>query len=108
MGGLKHYNSESPIYLCARIIKDSGNVQIHTIATIDLEYDENGDLKPFSQTIRKGKVKTSGTHSHDWTTNGKGIVARKSHDKNNVYPVNTHDKQLKKIVEFNKQQNQWK
>ena len=111
-------NSESPIYLCAKINKKTGSIQIHAVAfyakhllvkTIDLEFDDNGDLKPFKEFIdKKGKVKTDGTHGHDMHADKQGVVGRKRHDPENTYPVDMNNPLLKKIVEFNKQQNKWK
>ena len=110
-------NSASPIYLCARVNEETGVIQIHTVAfysnhklvkTIDLEYDVNGNLKPFATTTKKGKVKVTGTHSHNWDANDKGIVGRKSHDPKNIHPVNINDGLLIKIVEYNKKHNTWK
>ena len=109
-------NSESPIYLCARIDKNTNEVQIHTIAfysnhklvkTIDLEYDSDGNLLPFKKIQKKGKEKVVGTHSHDWSANNNGIVGRKSHDSKNTNKVDINNQLLKKIVEFNKQHNKW-
>ena len=110
-------NSESPIYLCARVNKKTNEVQIHTIAfysnhklvkTIDLDFDTEGNLKPFEQNMgKKGRQIIKGTHRHKWDISDNGVVGRKSHKANNTFPIDTNSPLLKKIVEFNKQHNKW-
>ena len=111
-------NSESPIYLCGVIDKQTGEVKITTVAiyskhllvkTIDLEFDANGNLKPFKTYVeKKGRKKTEGTHGHDMPADEHGVVGRKRHDTSNTYPVDLNDELLNKIVIFNKQHHKWK
>ena len=92
-------------------------IQIHTIAfysnhklvkTIDLDFDTEGNLKPFEQNMgKKGRQIIKGTHSHKWDISDNGVVGRKSHKANNTFPIDTNSPLLKKIVEFNKQHNKW-
>lgn len=99
-------NSESPIYLGAHR-KSDGTVEITTfgiydkhkcIGQVDLEFDSNGDFKPFV----KGDSKTS--HYHEFTENpDTGLVGRKTHDDKNCSPIDSKYMELiQKIVEFNK------
>lgn len=110
-------NSDSPIYLCGIVDKKTGDIKITTVAiyskhllvkTIDLEFDDNGELKPFRSYKKNGKIKTDGTHGHDMTADSQGVVGRKRHDAQNTYQVDLNNELLKKIVEFNKGHNKWK
>lgn len=45
-----------------------------------------------------------GTHMHNWQENKDGDMGRKSHDRNNTYPIEGKYKELvEKIVMFNQQ-----
>lgn len=104
-------NSESPIYLCGEVNKITGSLKISTIAvyekhrlvkTIDLTFDANGDLIPFSQ----GK---NSSHSHVWKQLSSGDVGRKSHDPRNVLPVDSaYESLVREVVKFNKSKKIWK
>lgn len=97
-------NSESPIYLIAKVNKH-GELTISSVAiyehhkaakVIDLKFDKDGK----SMSYDNGK----GAHMHNWQENNNGDMGRKSHDKNNTYPVEGKYKELvEKIVTFNQQ-----
>lgn len=74
------------------------------IKSIDLKYDKSGNLIPFKQVKRKGKVHTEGVHTHKWPGQKlKGKVGRKTHDNNNIFkPTKTDMKYIKKALEYNK------
>ena len=73
------------------------------VKSIDLVYDNTGNLVPFKQVKRKGKIHKMGTHYHKWPGNiEKGKVGRKSHDKNNFFePTKTDMKFIKKALKYN-------
>lgn len=95
-------NSKSPVYLVGRLI-DKNEVVIakvaiyedHKIAkVIDLEYDKDGNIVPYS----KGK----GTHMHNWNENNEGEMGRKQHDWHNIFPVEgEYQSLIQDIVNFN-------
>lgn len=100
-------NSESPIYLGARVRKD-GSVEIATmgiyenhkcVAQIDLKFDKNGNLIPYSGNGEKS------SHLHYFSENPEtGIVSRISGQKSNHHPIDSrYESLIGKIVEFNKQ-----
>lgn len=58
------------------------------------------DKKGKSMKYDNGK----GTHMHNWQENKDGDMGRKSHDRNNTYPIEGKYKELvEKIVMFNQQ-----
>lgn len=75
------------------------------IKSIDLIYDKSGNLVPFKQVKRKGKIHKTGTHTHKWPGNKeKGKVGRISHDKNNYFePTKSDMKFIKKALKYNKE-----
>lgn len=80
--------------------------RIHKIVkSIDLVYDKSGNLVPFKQVKRKGKIHKVGTHTHNWSGNKeKGKVGRKSHDKNNFFePTKSDMKFIKKALKYNQE-----
>lgn len=97
-------NSKSPIYMIAKSNKQ-GELSITAVAiyenhkaakVIDLKFDKDGKSKEYAN----GK----GTHMHSWKEDNDGDIGRKSHDKENTYPVETQYKALiKKIENFNEQ-----
>lgn len=99
-------NSPNPVYLCGKVDKKTGKIRITTIAeyknhklvkTIDLEYDSNGNVIPYT----KGSKKCS--HAHKWSTDSNGSVGRKTHDPKNILPVGKkYSKLMKQIDDFNK------
>ena len=74
------------------------------VKSIDLIFDKSGNLVPFKEIKRKGKVHKVGTHTHKWPGNKeKGNVGRKAHDKNNFYePTKADMKFIKKALKYNK------
>lgn len=102
-------NSESPIYLIAKV-KD-GTIQIQSINVfknheicleINLEYDEKGNLIPFSEKDKRG------SHSHLWTKDEMGIFKRKEHDKKNHLSIpSEYNGLIKSIVTYNKKGIKW-
>ena len=103
-------NSESPVYLIARVEKD-GSVAVQSINVfkgheisleINLKFDEGGNYVPFN-----GNASTS-SHAHRWKMTEQGTYERKSHDNSNVYDIPPEYKGLiYKIVEFNKKKRKW-
>lgn len=99
-------NSESPIYLCGHKtgpdsveIKSIGIYKDHKcVVQIDLEFDKKGNLIPYSKENKKS------SHLHYFNTNSKsGEVSRKTHGKDNVYPIDSkYDSLIRKIVDYNK------
>ena len=75
------------------------------VKSIDLVYDKSGNLVPFKQVKRKGKIHKVGTHTHNWSGNKKkGEVGRKSHDKNNFFePTKSDMKYIKKALKYNQE-----
>ena len=75
------------------------------VKSIDLVYDKSGNLVPFKQVKRKGKIHKVGTHTHNWSGNKeKGEVGRKSHDKNNFFEPSKSDmKFIKKALKYNQE-----
>jgi hypothetical protein len=75
------------------------------VKSIDLVYDKTGNLVPFKQVKRKGKIHKMGTHYHKWSGNNeKGKVGRKTHDKKNFFePTKTDMKFIKKALKYNQQ-----
>ena len=73
------------------------------VKSIDLIYDKSGNLIPFKQVKRKGKIRIVGTHTHSWSENKEnGKMGRKSHDKKNFSkPTQTDKKFIKKALKFN-------
>jgi len=71
--------------------------------SIDLIYDKTGNLIPFKQVKRKGKIRIVGTHTHNWSENKEnGEVGRKPHDKKNVFePTKTDMKYIIKALKYN-------
>ena len=75
------------------------------VKSIDLVYDKSGNLVPFKEVKRKGKIHKVGTHTHNWSGNKeKGDVGRKSHDKNNFFePTKTDMRFIKKALKYNQE-----
>lgn len=105
-------NSENPIYLCGRVDKKSGNLQITTIAeyrnhrlvsTVDLEFDTNGNYIGYSRLDKKS------SHSHLWEDDKvKNEIGRKSHQESNILPVpQRYMPIIRKIEKYNKEHHKW-
>lgn len=102
-------NSEKPMYLCASVNENTNDITIKQIgiyrnhkivAEIDIEFDKKGNLIPYS----KGK----GSHLHRYDEDKKGNRSRKSHDKNNTFPVpKKYRKLLKQIERYNKERHKY-
>ena len=102
-------NSESPIYLIAKV-KD-GSIQIHSVNVfknheisleINLEYNAAGDAIPFSPANKKG------SHAHFWFQDDKGMFKRKQHDKNNRFDIpSEYHGLINEIVMYNKKKLKW-
>ena len=75
------------------------------VKSIDLVYDNSGNLVPFKMVKRKGKIHKVGTHTHSWPGNKeKGEVGRIAHDKKNFFePTKTDMKFIKKALKYNKE-----
>ena len=75
------------------------------VKSIDLIYDKSGNLVPFKQVKRKGKIRKEGTHTHNWSGNKeKGKVGRKAHDKKNFFePTKADMKFIKKALKYNQE-----
>ncbi len=58
--------------------------------SIDMAYNPDGSLKPFTVSYKNGVPKTEGTHMHNWPRNGQGDYGRVSHDPKNIKPVNRY------------------
>lgn len=97
-------NTANATYLIAKKYPD-GTIEVHGVNMfkghdlsyeINLEFDENGNLKPFNN--------GSGSHAHIWTKDpSDGKLKRKSHDKKNCFPIDSmYNGLIKKIVEFSK------
>ena len=104
-------NSRNPIYLFASVDKATGKLTISCIGiyknnklveSIDLKFDSNGNVLPFTKT-------EGSSHAHNWHEVSPGIIGRKSHDKNNCLPIKKkYQKLIDKIVDFNKKGKIWK
>ncbi len=104
-------NSENPVYLFASVDKQSGVIQISGIGiyekhvlkeSIDLKFDKDGNVLPFSKT-------ENGSHAHLWYEKSPGIYGRKSHDKSNYYPISKkYQGLINKIEDFNRKGKKWK
>ena len=104
-------NSESPIYILARV-KDDGTVVVHSVNVykgheinleINLKYDIHGNIIPYS----KGSAK--GSHAHKWYIDETGKFARMQHDATNVFGIPPeYDELIRHIDEFNKGKHKWK
>lgn len=64
----------------------NGNIKV----SLDLEYDSQGNLKPFETYTKKSKTKTRGSHMHRWSIDDNGDKGRKSHDPNNIGEINKY------------------
>jgi len=102
-------NSESPIYLMAKMYEDGSlailNVNInkdHKIKMdINLKFDSQGNLIPYNG-------KESGSHAHEWHERPDGKMARKpvSKGENSHLPIpSEYSSLINHIVEFNKKKN---
>lgn len=103
-------NSESPIYIIARVKGDGvvvvRSVNVYKDHKISLEinfmYDTNGKMIPYSANSEKG------THAHNWYANDSGEYHGKKHDKNNVIDIPAKYKELvKHIDDFNRKKIKW-
>lgn len=105
-------NSENPIYLCSRVDKKSGDVQITTIAeyknhrlvrTVDLEFDKNGNYIDYSSSNPKS------SHSHTWKDDReKNEIGRISHQESNIHPIpKKYMSLIRKIEKYNKEHHKW-
>ena len=96
-------NSEAPIYLIGSRKKNTDEINVSTIAiykkhkiskTIDLIFDNEGKVIKY----KDGK----GSHAHDWQTDDKGYLGRKTHDHKNTLPIdNGFEKLISHIEIFN-------
>ncbi len=94
-------NSESPIYLIGSKNKHTGDIQISTIAiyknhriskTIDLIFDKEGKVVKYNN--------GNGSHAHQWQTDDKGNLGRKSHDHENTLPIDDNYGELISHIEL--------
>lgn len=79
--------------------------------SIDLEFDKDGKSKPYREFIRKGKLRSEGTHFHrKWPIADNGDKGRIPHNKMNCESINKYYMRfVKKAVEYNiklKEQNE--
>ena len=73
--------------------------------SIDLIYDEDGNLKPYVTYLRKGREKVDGTHSHRWKKGEDGDYGRTSHDGSNTFePTKTDWIYIKRAIRYNEKQ----
>lgn len=103
-------NSENPIYLCGRINKKTGAVEIVSIGiykdhklvkSIDLVYDSKGNIIPY----QSGK---KSSHEHVWSQDGDGTVGRRSGQSSNHHPIEPKYKELiQEVTGFNKEKYIW-
>lgn len=103
--------SKNPLYLCARVEKATGHIDISSIAiykdytiveSIDIVTDRDGNHIPF----RDGGKHSS--HMHKWGKDASGSIGRKPHAKGNFHPIEAkYDLLIAKIIEFNKAQHRW-
>ena len=104
-------NSESPIYIIARV-KADGTLVVHSLnefrnheicLEINFKYDAEGNMIPYS------KNSAEGSHAHRWSVNDRGENARLQHDKSNVFDIPVeYNALIDKIDEFNKAKRKWK
>lgn len=68
------------------------NKKTHGIKkSIDIKYDKDGNMIPYSVVYRKGKVRIEGTHVHKWFSQENGSFGRKSHDGGNCFDLTKTD-----------------
>ena len=64
----------------------NGNIKV----SLDLEYDSDGNLKPFETYIKNGKERTRGSHMHHWFIDDEGDKGRTSHASDNIERINNY------------------
>lgn len=79
------------------------NKRTHKIyKSIDLKYDKQGNLVPFSTVTRKGKLHTVGTHCHKWPGRGKSNAGRVQHDPKCIFaPTKAEMRYINKALKYN-------
>lgn len=102
-------NSESPIYLIAKV-KD-GVIEVQSINVfkkheisleINLEYDAKGNVIPFSEGNKRG------SHAHLWDRDEMGNFNRKEHDRKNTFSIPPeYNKLIDDIVTYNRKGIKW-
>lgn len=59
--------------------------------SIDLDYRPDGTNIPYREYMRKGKLRSEGSHFHkEWPIDENGDKGRESHDRANISPVNRY------------------
>lgn len=73
------------------------------IHSIDLDLNKDGSFKPYREFMRKGKMRSEGCHFHrDWPKQENGDKGRKSHNEDNVEPVNRYYMRfVNKAIKYN-------
>ncbi len=71
--------------------------------SIDLEFNEDGTSKPYREFIRKGKLRSDGSHFHrEWPMDDNGDKGRTPHDQMNCERVNSYWMHfVNKAVDYN-------
>lgn len=71
--------------------------------SIDLEFNSDGTSKPYREFMRKGKLRSEGTHFHkEWTADGNGDKGRTPHASDNTECVNRYYMRfVNKAIEYN-------
>lgn len=97
-------NTTNATYIIAKKMSD-GSIEAQSINVykghnlsyeINLVFDSKGNLIPFND----GK----GSHAHYWNKDADGTLSRKSHAKNNCFPIDSkYEALINKVVDFNKQ-----
>lgn len=71
--------------------------------SIDLEFNEDGTSKPYHEFIRKGKLRSEGSHFHrEWPADENGNKGRAPHNELNCEAINKYYMRfVNKAVEYN-------
>lgn len=71
--------------------------------SIDLDFNKDGSSKPYREFVRKGKLRSEGSHFHrEWPTDESGDKGRISHDQMNCEPVNRYYmRYVNKAIQYN-------
>ena len=70
--------------------------------SIDLKYDEDGNLLEYCTYTRKGKLHTAGTHVHKWYKKESGDYGRTPHAGDNCFkPTKTDMIYIKRAIRYN-------
>ncbi|MGM9867171.1 MAG: hypothetical protein ACI303_04865 [Lepagella sp.] len=78
---------------------EDGNIK----HSIDLEFNEDGSNKPYREFMRKGKLRSEGSHFHrEWPIDDNGDKGRIPHNKMNCEGVNRYWMRfVNRAVEYN-------